>query len=108
MVAKQDSNFTQTLPFAGACRQHYHIVPTECTNLVGVPLIKKNNLNLLLFSILECVSAFHGMFYLEYKHCRIVDLLILHRPTVLLFVFVYKCPRLLKSRPVRTLEKIAY
>jgi hypothetical protein len=48
-------------------------------------------LSLLLFYILECVSAFHGMFYLKYKHCRTVALLILHRPNVLLFVFVYKC-----------------
>ena len=51
MAAKPDGNFTQTLPSAGACRQHCHIVPTECNNLVGVPLIKKKNLNLLLFSM---------------------------------------------------------
>jgi hypothetical protein len=49
MAAKQDSKVTQTLPLAGACRQHYHIVPTECTNLVGVPLILKKNICLYIF-----------------------------------------------------------
>jgi hypothetical protein len=56
MAAQQDSNVTQTLPFAGACRQHYHIVPTECTNMVGVPLFKKKSKLTSLFYIGMCES----------------------------------------------------
>jgi hypothetical protein len=64
MTAKQDSDVIETLPFAGACRQHSHVLPTECTTLVGVSLIKKKIYSyskFTSFSKLECVSAFHSI-----------------------------------------------
>ena len=80
-----------------------------CSNLKknsGAKALKKYKLTSLFYiGMCECIPQ-HVLF--EYKHCRIVALLILPRPTVLLFVFVYKCARLLNFRCVRTLENIAY
>jgi hypothetical protein len=50
MTAKQDSDIIETLPFAGACRQHSHILPTECATPVGVSLIKKKIYIYILYS----------------------------------------------------------